>query len=178
MEGLGEQGLLARAWGHEMYVVDRGLRFVDRATWAIAYAIVVLCGIGLALVFGTFVVLGTSRGVDVSTGVPVLLGLGAVVLSAAGFLYRTYRHRRDRSEREAGGTLVVDLSDGALKDPAGRVLARLVDVRIVVRTDWWWTKGVTQTVELTWPGGRRIVFRSASRSRIASILKTLADAGV
>jgi len=178
MEGLGEQGLLARAWGHEMYAVDRGLRFVDRATWAIAHAIVVLCGIGLALVFGTFIVLGTSRGVDVSTGVPVLLGLGAVVLSAAGVLYRTYRHRRDRCEREADGTLVVDLSDGALKDPAGRVVARLADVRVVVRTDWWWTMGLTQTVTLAWPGARRAVFRSASRPRIASILTILADAGV
>jgi hypothetical protein len=72
----------------------------------------------------------------------------------------------------------VDTGDGVLKDHAGRVLARLVDVRIVVRTDWWWTKGVTQTVELTWPSGRCVVFRSASRSRIASILKILADAGV
>jgi hypothetical protein len=178
MEGLGKQGLLARAWGHEIHAVDRGFRFVDRGTWTVAYAIVVLSGIGLALVFGTFVVLGTSRGVDVSTGVPVLLGLGAVVLSAAGFLYRTYRHRRDRSEREAVDPLVVDTGDGVLKDHAGRVLARLVDVRIVVRTDWWWTAGHTQTVTLAWPGGRRVVFRSASRSKIASILKILADAGV
>ena len=137
-----------------------------------------LSGIGLALVFGTFVVLGTSRGADVSTGVPALLGLGAVVLSAAGFLYRTYRHRRDRSEREAVDPLVVDTGDGVVKDDAGRVLVRLVDVRIVVRIDWWWTRGVTQTVALTWPSGRRVVFRSASRSRIASILKILADAGV
>jgi hypothetical protein len=178
MEGLGEQGLLARAWGHEIHAVDRGLRFVDRGTWAIAYAIVVLCGIGLALAFGTFIVLGTSRGVDVSTGVPVLLSLGAVVLSAAGVLYRTYRHRRDRFEREADGTLVVDASDGALKDRAGRVVARLADVRVVVRTDWWWTTGLTQTVTLAWPGGRRAVFRSASRPRIAAILKILADAVV
>jgi hypothetical protein len=110
--------------------------------------------------------------------VPVLLGLGAVVLSAAGFLYRMYRHRRDRSEREAVDPLVVDTGDGVLKDHAGRVLARLVDVRIVVRTDWWWTAGLTQTVTLAWPGGRRVVFRSASRSKIASILKILADAGV
>jgi hypothetical protein len=99
------------------------------------HAIVVPCGIGLALVFGAFVVLGTSRGADASTGVPVLLGLGAVVLSAAGFLYRTYRHRRDCSEREAVDPLVVDAGDGALKNHAGRMLARLVDVRIVVRTD-------------------------------------------
>jgi hypothetical protein len=85
---------------------------------------------------------------------------------------------RDRCEREADGTLVVDLSDGALKDPAGRIVARLVDVRIVVRTDWWWTAGLTQMVTLAWPGERRVVFRSASRSKIASILKILADAGV
>ena len=85
---------------------------------------------------------------------------------------------RDRCEREAGGTLVVDVSGGALKDHAGRVLARLVDVRIGVRADWWWTMGLTQTVTLAWPGGRRVVFRSASRSKIASILKILADAGV
>jgi hypothetical protein len=106
MEGLGEHGLLARAWGHEIHAVDRGLRFVDRATWAIAYAIVVLCGIGLALVFGTFVVLGTSRGADVSTRVPVLLGLGAVVLSAVGFLYAdvptSSRPLRERGGRDVG----------------------------------------------------------------------------
>ena len=113
-----------------------------------------------------------------STGVPVLLGLGAVVLSATGFLYRMYRHRRDRSEREAVDPLAVDTGDGVLKDHAGRVLARLVDVRFVVRTDWWRTAGLTQTVTLAWPGGRRVAFRSASRSRIASILKILADAGV
>jgi hypothetical protein len=178
MEELGERGLLARAWGHEIHAVDRGFRFVDRGTWTVAYAIVVLSGIGLALVFGTFVVLGTSRGADVSTGVPVLLGLGAVVLSAAGFLYRTYRHRRDRSEREVVNPLVVDTGDGVLKDHAGRFLARLADVRIVVRADWWWTMGLTQTVTLAWPGGRRVVFRSASRSKIASILKILADASV
>jgi len=114
----------------------------------------------------------------VSTGVPVLLGLGTVVLCAAGVLYRTYRHRRDRCEREAGGTLVVDASDGALKDHAGRIAARLADVRVVVRIDWWWTTGLTHTVTLVWPGGRRAVFRSASRSRIAAILKIVADAGV
>jgi hypothetical protein len=178
MEGLVERGLLARAWGHEMYAVDRGLRLVDRGTWAIAYATGVLSSVGLVLVFGTFIVLGTSPGVDVSTGVPILLGLGAVVLSAAGWLYRTYRQRRDRCEREADGTLVVDSGEGALETHAGRVVARLADVRVVVRTDWWWTMGLTQTVTLAWSGGRRIVFRSASRSKIASILKTLGDAGV
>ena len=88
------------------------------------------------------------------------------------------KERRNRCERDADGALVVDLSDGALKDPAGRIVARLVDVRIVVRTDWWWTAGLTQMVTLAWPGGRRVVFRSASRSKIASILKILADAGV
>jgi len=88
------------------------------------------------------------------------------------------KERRDRSEKETVGTLVVDAGDGALKDHAGRVLARLVDVRIVVHADWWWTMGLTQTVTLAWPGGWRVVFRSASRSRIASILKILAGAGV
>jgi hypothetical protein len=84
---------------------------------------------------------------------------------------------RDLGEREADRTLVVDSGVGALDTRAGRVVARLADVRIVVRTDWWWTMGLTQTVTLAWSGGRRIVFRSASRSRIASILKVLADAG-
>jgi len=88
------------------------------------------------------------------------------------------QEERDRCEREADGPLVVDLSDSALKDPAGRVVARLADVRIVVRADWWWTMGLTQTVTLLWPGERRVVFRSASPSRIAAILKILADAGV
>ncbi|MCX6099457.1 MAG: hypothetical protein NTX69_05525 [Candidatus Bipolaricaulota bacterium] len=74
--------------------------------------------------------------------------------------------------------MVVDTGAGVPKDHAGRVLARLVDVRIVVRTEWWWTKGATHTVALTWPSGRRVVFRSVSRFKIASILKILADAGV
>jgi hypothetical protein len=90
-----------------MYAVDRGLGFIGLATRAIAHAIDALCGIGLALAFVAFVVLGTSRGADVSTGVPVLLGLGAVVLPAAGVFYRTDRHRRDRSKREAVDPLVV-----------------------------------------------------------------------
>jgi hypothetical protein len=86
--------------------------------------------------------------------------------------------RRNRCERDADGTLVVDSGEGALETHAGRVVARLADVRIVVRADWWWTAGLTQTVTLAWPGGRRAVFRSASRSRIAAILKIIADAGV
>jgi hypothetical protein len=93
-------------------------------------------------------------------------------------LETSQQERRYRCEREADGTLVVDSGIGALDTHAGRVVARLADVRIVVRTDWWWTMGLTQTVTLAWPGGRRVMFRSASRSRIASILKILADAGV
>jgi hypothetical protein len=77
MEALGERGPLACAWAHEMYAVDRGLWFIGLATRAIAHAIDALCGAGLALAFGAFVVLGTSQGADVYIGVPVLLGMGS-----------------------------------------------------------------------------------------------------
>jgi hypothetical protein len=114
----------------------------------------------------------------VATGVPVLLGLAVVLLAAGGFLYRAYRRRRDRVDSEIETTLVIDREEGALKDRAGRVVARLADVRIVVRTDLWWTHGIAQAACLVWPGGRRVVFRSASRSRIASVLRILASAGL
>ncbi|MCX6092345.1 MAG: hypothetical protein NTX23_05720 [Candidatus Bipolaricaulota bacterium] len=173
-----ERGLLERAWGYEIHATDRGLRLVSRGTWGVAYAVVVLGGMALALVVGALVVLGTSRKVDAATGVPILLGVAVVLLTTGGFLYRAYRHRRDRAGREVEGTFVIDGEEGALKDAAGRIVARLADVRVIVRTDLWWAHGVGQAVFLVWPGGRRAVFRSASRSRIASVVRVLAGAGL
>jgi hypothetical protein len=178
MEGLVGREEAVRAWGCEIHVADRGLRLVDRGTWGIAFAVILLSCAGLSLLVGAFVVLCTSGEADLLTGIPILLGLSAVLLSSAGFLYRTYRYRSDRSEHEIVRTLIVDVSDGTLKDLAGHIVARLVDVRVVVRTDGWWTRGLARAVNFIWPGGRRVVFRSLSRSKIATVLRTLNHASV
>jgi hypothetical protein len=178
MGGQGERRLLERAWGYEIHATDRGLRLVSRGTWGVAYAVVVLGGLAFALVVGALVVLGTSRGADAATGVPVLLGLAVVLLTAGGFLYRAYRHRRDRPGREVEETWVIDGEESVLKDRTGRVVARLADVRVIVQTDLWWTHGIAQAVSLVWSGGQRVVFRSASRARIVSVVRTLSGAGL
>jgi hypothetical protein len=170
--------LLEHAWGYEIHATDRGLRFVDRRTWGVAYAAANLGGMALVLIVGTFVVLGTSQHLDAATAVPALLGLAVALLAAGGLLYRVYRHRRDRADGEMTATLVVDAAEGVLKDRNGQTLARLADVRVTVRRELWWTHGVGQTVSLAWPGGKSIVFRTARRARIASILQILADAGL
>lgn len=151
---------------------------MDRGTWGVAYAAANLGGIGLMLIVGTFVVLGTSGHLDAAAGVPALLGLAVALLAAGGLLYRVYRHRRDRTAGEMTATLVMDAAEGVLKDRNGQTVARLADVRVAVRRDLWWTHGVGQMVSLAWPGGRSVVFRSASRARVASILQILADAGL
>jgi hypothetical protein len=178
MGGKNEVGLCERSWGYEVRVVESGLVLVDRRLWGIAYGAAALAGSGGILAGGTFIALGASPGADVAAEVPIHLGLGAMFLAVGGVFYRVYRHRRDRPESELAGTLVVDRETGALKDKAGLVLARLEDVRVVVRTDFAWTRGVAEVVSLRWPGGRRAVFRSTSRARIASVVAVLVDAGL
>ncbi len=178
MRGKNEPGLCERSWGYEVRAVESGLVLVDRKLWGVGYGAAALAGSGGILAVGTFVALGASPGADAAAEVPIHLGLGAILLAAGGLFYRVYRHRRDRPESELAGTLVVDTEDGALKDKAGLVLARLEDVRVFARADFAWTRGVAEVVCLRWPGGRRVVFRSTSRTRIASVVAALADAGL
>jgi hypothetical protein len=118
MEALGERGPLACAWAHETYAVDRGLGFIGLATRAIAHAIDALCGIGLALAFGAFVVLGTSRGADVSTGVPVLFGPGHR-RAVCGWRSLSNGPPSSRPLQAGGGRPVGwGTGDGVLKDHA------------------------------------------------------------
>lgn len=167
-----------REFGYEIHRSDDEVLLIDRRTWPLGYVMGILGGLAVLLIaVGVLAALGTA---DSLYGVPsaALFGPAAALVLAVGAIWRAYRRRRDLPLSEVADRLVVDLPAGMLRDRQGDTLSPLDRVCVAVRIDWWWTRTLMRLVVLTWPGGKRVVFRTASRQRARKVAKILVDAGV
>jgi len=145
---------------------------VNRRTWWLGY------GMGmLALAAALFVVigvLGLLGAADLRSDVPLIAlfaGAAAAGLLSAAML-PVYRRRRGRPVAEVEDTAVIDRPAGVLRGRSGDVLSRLDSMAAAVRIDWM-TRGWMRVVVLTWPGGRRTVYRTGSRQRARQVADSL-----
>jgi hypothetical protein len=163
--------------GYEIHVRTNDVVLVDRRLWGPGYAIV-----GLLLLAGVICLLGilVEVGVaEVGSNVPaVALFVGtAALLVPIAFLRRTFKERERLPIDEVRDVLIIDRPSNALRDHMGEILAQLDDVRTSMHIDWM-TRGLARFVMLSWPGGRRVVFRSFRRRRAQQVLETLVGAGI
>ena len=167
-----------REFGYEILRTDSETLLIDRGTWPLSYVMGILGALAvLLIVLGILVALGSA---DSHSDVPpvALFGSAAVLGLAVGVIWRAYRRRRDLPLSKVVDGLVVDSNTGMLRDRSGDTLARLDSVHVSVRIDWWWTRALMRLVVLTWPGGKRVVFRSASRRKIREVMQTLQGLGI
>ncbi len=169
---------IQRECGYEILRTDAETLLIDRGTWPLSYVMGILGALAvLLIVLGILVALSSA---DSLSDVPpvALFGSAAALGLAVGVIWRAYRRRRDLPSSEVVDGLVVDSHTGMLRDRSGDTLARLDSVHVSVRIDWWWTRTLMRLVVLTWPSGKRVVFRSASRKKIRAVIRTLHDLGI
>lgn len=167
-----------REWGYEIHRGDDETLLIDRKMWPLGYVMGILGVVVIVMIaLGVLAALGTA---DSLSGVPpaALFGAAGAIALAVGAIWRVYKCRRDLPLSEVADGLVVDLPAGTLRDRQGDTLSALDRVCVAVRIDWWWTRTLMRLVVLTWPGGKRVVFRTASRQRAREVAKMLVDAGV
>ena len=167
-----------REWGYEVYRSDDEVLLIDRRTWPLCYVVGILGGLAVLLIaLGVLAALGTA---DDLYGVPLaaLFGPASALVLVVAATWRVYRRRRDLPLSEVADGLVVDLRAGVLRDWQGNTLLPLDRVRVAVRIDWWWTRTLMRLVMVSWPEGRKIVFRTVNRWRAREVAKMLVDAGV
>jgi len=164
---------LYRECGFEIHR-DDVVTLVDRRTWGLGYGMGILALV--AALVGVVGVLGLAGAAELRSGVPATALLAAAIgcgLASAAML-PAYRRRRDVPLEEVSDAVIVDPASGALRERAGDVLSRLDAVSVAVRIDWL-TRGWMRVVVLTWPGGRRVVYRTASRARARIVADLLGD---
>jgi hypothetical protein len=160
--------------GFEIRSENDEVLLVNRRTWRLGYGAGMLGILAmLAAVVGILVLVGAA---DVRSDIPWIAPIAVAVacgLIAAAML-STYRRRRGLPLDEVPDAVVVDRAAGVLRERSGNVIAQLDTLNTAVRIDWW-TRGWMRLVVLTWPGGRRIVFRSGSRQRARIVAESLRD---
>lgn len=163
--------------GFEIHTSEDEMLLADRKTWALSYAMVVLYGLAALLtVLGLLVSLGAMETRSDLPAVALFGAAGALLLPIA-MIRRAYKVRRDLPLAEVRDWLAIDRPTKALRSRQGEILSQLDSVRAAMHIDWW-TRGMMRIVVLTWPGGKRVVFRSINRRRALAVLKMLADAGI
>ena len=169
--------LIYREFGYEIHKDDGEMLLVDRKTWPLTFPIALFTGLVILLFCLGLVTLfiAPSAGRPLTTWA-LPLGGGIVLLLLLIPLWGTYTRRQDLPTEEIPDALIVESSTGVLRRQDGDVLAQLAAVGVLSRRDWWWTRGMLQLVVLTWPGGRRVVFRAASGRRIREVKALLQDA--
>jgi hypothetical protein len=163
-----------REYGYEMHQTDGEVLLIDRRTWSLAFPISIFTGLVIVLFCLGLVRLFMAPSVDRPLTTWALpLGAGIALLLVLIPFWRTYTHRRDLPTEEIADALIVDSNACVLRRRDGDVLAQLDTVDVLARRDWWWTRGLMQLVILTWPGGRRVVFRTASGRRTREVKELL-----
>ncbi len=161
--------------GFEIHRDGAEVLLLNRRTWWLGY------GMGMlalaAMVFAVVGLLGLAGTTELRSGVPALaLLVGAAVLGSVSVaLLPMYKRRRRLPSSEIADGAVIDGAAGVLRERSGAVLARLDAVTAAVRIDWM-TRGWMRLVVLSWPGGRRTVYRTGSRQRARRVAESLNDA--
>jgi len=168
---------MPRIFGECGYVIHRegdGTLLVNRRTRWLGYVMGMFGLSALVLVaIGVFAVVDAS-GVELEVSLASLFGAACACAALVGLMFPAYRARRGLPVSEVRGTWVIDHGAGVLRGGGPDVLAQLDSIRVAVKIDWW-TRGWMQLVVLTWPGGRRTVFRSPSRRRARLGAKALSE---
>jgi len=95
-----------------------------------------------------------------------------LVMIGIWFISRIYRSRRDQPIEEFRDRLILDHSRQVLKSKMGEALAQVPDVQARMQIEWW-TRGPSRIVVLSWPGGRRTVYRTFGRRPCLEFLEFL-----
>ena len=160
--------------GFEIRRENDEVLLINRRTWWLGYGMGMLGVLAMLLaVLGVFGLVGAA-GVRLDVPVIVLFGAAAAGGLIAAAMLSVYKKRRKLPQTEIPDVAVIDLAAGVLRERGGSVLARLDSLRAAVRIDWW-TRGWMRLVVLTWPGGRKTVFRTGSRQRARIVAEYLRD---
>ncbi len=167
--------------GYEVMVNERDILFLDRQTWGLGVLMAILgaCAAILTRLSG----LGrTVEGMAAQCGPPEIVSIvfpavAALLLVAVWMVYRTYRIRRDQPVEAMRNILTVDRSAQTVQDAMGRIVAQLEHVKARMHIDWW-TRGAMRIVVLSWPGGKRTIYRTCSRRQSLELLALLKQQGL
>jgi len=165
-----------RAYGFEIYRNgdSDSTWLVNRQTWAMGILIAFLAGI-LVVVLG---VITMSLTIDspraTAATLAALFGGGLVLFVMFPIAVRAYRRRRDMPIAEVADVLLIEGETRMLRTREGELLSPLADTTAAVRIAWWdGSRGMMRNVALSWPGGRRLVFRTASRKKARAVAAAL-----
>lgn len=158
--------------GYEIERIGDALWLVNRGLWPVGMAIGVVSA-GALLCLGTGIGSLVAHGrVDV-TGVACLSG-AALAFGILSRLMAAYRTRRNRPLVRIENAVVIDTCRGVLRTPQGEPLTGLSSIEVAVRIAWWdGSRGLMRNVLLSWPGGRRVVFKTANRGVAREVAMTL-----
>jgi len=167
--------------GYEVIVGESEISFLDRKTWGLSVLMIILgcCGVLLAFLSALWFVAGVSdTKMEFSETLGVAFPVGAVVLLVGVWIIsRTYRARRTRPIEEIPDTLILDRLTQVLRNRTGDILIQMADVKARMHIDWW-TRGAMRIVVLSWPGGRRTIYRALGRRGSLELLAFLNEQGL
>jgi hypothetical protein len=166
-------GVIYAAYGFEIHRRAEGVWLVNRGLWLLGMLMGVLsAGIFLLLGLGAWLVAAAPGAFDPS-GVGCLLG-GGLLVGLDVRLLGAYRDRRDAPLDRVKNAVVIDVDRGVLRTPRGEPLTGLASTDVVVRIAWLdGSRGLMRNVLVSWPGGRRIAFKTASRQTAREVARVL-----
>ena len=163
--------------GYEITAGENEIIFVVRKTWGLAMLMIVL-GFWVAALLLLIVLHATGEMGTRSGLLGIALPVAAVLLLVVIWIIsRAYRMRRDQPTEEIQDILIVDRPSRILRDRMGETVAQLADVKARMHIDWW-TRGTMRIVVLSWPSGRRTVYRTFGRRRSLDLLTFLKKEGL
>jgi len=164
--------------GYEITATENEIIFIDRKTWGLGLLMAVLGMVATILVvLSGLTAAGVATEIRPDVARVVLPVAAALLLIGIWISGRAYRRRRDQPTEEIRDTLIVDRSCQLFRGRMGEILAQLSDVKARMHIDWW-TRGTMRIVALSWPGGRRTVYRTFGRRRCLDLLEFLNEQGL
>lgn len=159
-----------RAYGFEIYRNGDATWLVDRRTWAMGILMAFLAGILVVLL----AVITTSLSIDSPRATAATLAAlftgGLLLFVLFPIAMRAYRRRRDLPIAEVTDVLLIERDMRVLRTRDGEIISPLADVTAAARIAWWdGSRGMMRNVVLSWRGGRRVVFKTASRKKARAI---------
>jgi hypothetical protein len=163
--------------GYEVIAGEAEILFIDRKTWGLGWTMVTLgiVAILLTLLSGLSYVSDTRIVSDLA--ITALPAFAALLLIVIWLLSRTHRARRNQPVEEIQHTLMLNRSSQVLRDARGGIVVELADVKARMHIDWW-TRGTMRLVVLSWPSGRRTIYRTFRRRRYLELLAFLNKQGL
>ncbi len=165
-----------RGYGFEIYRSDNSTWLIDRGTWSLRVLMAFLLGV-LVVLLG---VLTTSFAIDSPPATPATLAAlfagGILLFVLFPIVVRAYRRRRDLPISEVARVLLVEEETGMLRTRKGEFLSPLTEAQAAVRIAWFdGSRGIMRNVVLSWPGGRKVIFKTASRRKARAIAAAIGD---